>query len=161
MKNYKIVIFVLLFAFFLQIDAKKVCILHEQNIPPIATILSEGIIALKEAVLNVNEAISEVVEETISAAQEELLTEEVITEEVLTENVLKKEVPEEVLPNEILTQNLLAEEVLTEKISEVTENVSKLADISVIPNDGEIKSPNVCALEAITFFDDQNVSKFN
>lgn len=124
-------IFVLLFATCSHGDAKKVCILFEQETVTIASIVShEESVTVKEEKLDVQEDIvitlGEILEVTdeISVASVDAVTEDTITEEVLTEKT---------------------PDVVTEAIS-------------VASNAAYSKPTNICALEGITLFDDQNVS---
>lgn len=78
MKDFKIVIFVMVFAFSLQGDAKKVCILYEQNIVPTSSILSED--SIKNEILDVNE------ENQISDVTDEVsITEKGVTDSILVD----------------------------------------------------------------------------
>lgn len=148
MKHFNTVIFVLLFLFTLQGDARKVCILYEQKSVPDPTILSEESIVVKREISDLNEDIPVLTEE-IPPEINDAVTEEAVTEETVTEETV----------TEALKEEVLTEEAKTEGISEVTEAVAKLANISVIPrsNNDNLKSNNICALEGITLFDDQNV----
>lgn len=115
----KFVIVVILCAVFLQGDAKKVCILFEQqNVPISPTISNEGSATIKEEIPSV--------EEDIIITLGDLLD-----------------------VTDVITADAITEEVLTEKTPEI---ISSASDVTVS------KLTNICVLEAITLFDDQNVS---
>lgn len=102
MKHFQIVIVVMLFAFSLKGDARKICILYEPSVTTTEESINNAILDVKEDmhILNGTDELSEVTEETETETEE--------------------------------------------------------AEIPVILN-GDLKSSNVCALEGITLFDDQNV----
>jgi len=121
------VIFVILSAFILQGNARKVCILYEQKIIPPATILSEesiSSISITEETLDGKEGVSEV-DDQISDVPETIAE---TTEEI----------------------SIAAQEV------ESTDTISKISKRSVISSNSYFQSTNNCGLEGITLFDDQN-----
>lgn len=128
------VIFVILSAFILQGDAKKVCILFEQKNVTAATILND-----QESV-TINEEIVEAQNDIVITLGE--ISE--VTDEISTISL-------ETLADEVVTEG-----VVTEKVDE-TPDVSDA--ITILLNDTDSKQTNICALEGITLFDDQNVSK--
>lgn len=127
----RLVIFVLLFAFILQSDARKVCILFEQKTVPTTTILNQESVTIKEEILDVQEDV-------------------VITLGDILE--VTDELPS--VMEQAVTVGAVAEEVVTENTTDVSEAISSASIVT------DTTPTNICALEGITLFDDQNVSNF-
>lgn len=123
----QLVIFGLLFAFTLQGDARKVCILYEQKFVPTTTILNnQESVTIKEEILDVQEDIIITLGEILEVTNE-------------TSSV---------------TEEAVAEKAVAEKTPDVSEAISSASIVTAS------KPTNICALEGITLFDDQNVSNF-
>lgn len=136
-------IFVLLLAFNLQGDAKKVCILFEQeNVLPITILKNEQSVAVKEEILDVQEDI------VITLGDISEVTDEIST---VTVEAVKDAVSE--VTDEVSAVAADATTV-TAKPHDVSEAMSLASNVT------ESKLTNICALEGITLFDHQNVSNY-